>query len=213
MKKAIKYDFFYTPGSLESKLVCGVPSLHIETSSGGPFYVVLDLKKIDKNIGHVRNGSSVMYMDITPFKDKPVIKPVNLQIRERYGEEVFKTIDGIITKLRTALMNKDIKTLNDFYYKDCVKKIGSFESESYKKTALKKCKNDIYSRDSWYYKKSRMLYTLFYESYDAKNSYFEENSIALTIFDGTLGLTFKRYKGEWIFVEIDSTGFKDKGVL
>lgn len=199
INKAITVDLFkkYEPGNPHRPICKRIP-FQIDTQHEFPVNFIFHLSNINGNTGETYIQGEKVYLDISKFKNKPRLKPVKLQLQERYGEE-FREINSIVVSLRKMLLEKDVKSLNEHFFNLCTQSVPKYRL----KHGVKECEENINNRTFNYYKDNMYLESLFWEIHFSKKSGLKNSYILLYSHHHGVSLQFEKDDNKWKLEKID----------
>lgn len=201
INKAITVDLFkkYEPENPHRPICKRIP-FQIDTQHEFPVNFIFHLSNINGNTGETYIQGEKVYLDISRFKNKPRLKPVKVQLQERYGEE-FKEINSIVVKLRKMILKKDLKSLNEHFFNLCTQSVPKYRL----KYGIKECEEKINSRTLNYYKDNMYLESLIWETGYVRKKYMKDDRIYVHSYHDGVSLLFRKKSKKWILDEVDGS--------
>ena len=156
------YDRFYSLVKQDMReVLCKDLPFYEDGGKERPIRFILNLLDLKGKIGKLHMKGHTLYVDASPFLKQPIKKPVKVMLIEKYGIDEFNKIESLFKIVRVAYQKEDLKTLNDFFYNQCIQNLSNWSE----KKRTRECENKVLKRDFDFYKKRRIIDATLYELY------------------------------------------------
>ena len=193
------YDRFYSLVKQDMReVLCKDLPFYEDGGKEEPIRFILNLLDLKGKIGKLHMKGHTLYVDASPFLKQPIKKPVKVMLIEKYGIDEFNKIESLFKIVRVAYQKKDLKTLNDLFYNQCLEILSNWSE----KKRTRECENKILKRDFDFYKKRRIIDATIYELYRGTDRRFKKDSFHLDSNLDRGSVYIFRYNDNWIIHNI-----------